>query len=115
MNTEDIEHESFLFIEHHIDASFNEVPEIFFKLWHINIPIEDYLKSDYQNRYEYRIFQYALAKYEQIKQISIPCKHHLDIFRIFQYMLTISLLRRFKFPAEATFKIFDFYLYFELI
>lgn len=37
--------ESFEFIDNTLDATFDEVPEYLFKIWHIPVPLKDYLSE----------------------------------------------------------------------
>lgn len=115
MSIEEIEHKSFLFIDHNFDATFADVPEDFLKLWRILDPIDTYLRSDYQNRYEFRIFRYALNKYQHQHNLLFPEEIILALFRIFQIMLATPVVYRLQFPRATAFKIFDFQLYLELI
>lgn len=115
MNTEEIENKSLAFIEQNFNATFADLPEDLFKIWHISIPIESYLQKNYQNQYEFRIFLYALSKYENENNIHIPEENIPAIFKIFQLMLSIPYLRKNKSHRETAFRIFDFQLYLDLI
>lgn len=115
MNIKEIENKSFAFIEQNFDATFADLSEDLFKIWHITIPIDDYLQGNYQNQYEFRIFLYALRKYEKIHHIDIPENSIPTLFKIFQLMLAIPSLRKNSSPHEASFHIFDFQLYLDLI
>ena len=88
MSIKDIENKSFAFIEQNFNATFAELPEDLFKIWHITIPIETYLEGDYQNQYEFRIFLYALRKYEEIHGLRIPEETIPALFKTFQLMLS---------------------------
>ena len=46
MSIKDIENKSFAFIEQNFNATFAELPEDLFKIWHITIPIKTYLEGD---------------------------------------------------------------------
>lgn len=115
MSIKDIENKSFAFIEQNFNATFAELPEDLFKIWHITIPIETYLEGDYQNQYEFRIFLYALRKYEEIHGIRIPEETIPALFKTFQLMLSIPSLRKNPPLRETAFRIFDFQLYLDLI
>lgn len=115
MDIEEIENKSFAFIEHNFDATFADLPEDLFKIWHISVPIDSYLQDHYQNQYEFRIFLYALSKYENQNNIHIPEENIPAIFKIFQLMLSIPSLRKNKPPREIAFRVFDFQLYLDLI
>ena len=115
MNIKEIEDKSFAFIEQNFDATFADLPEDLFKIWHIAVPIDDYLQGNYQNRYEFRIFLYALRKYENLHHIYIPQEPIPALFKIFQLMLSIPSLRKDPPLHETAFRIFDFQLYLDLI
>ncbi|WP_251622868.1 hypothetical protein [Odoribacter lunatus] len=115
MKIEEIEHISFEFIEQNFNVTFADLPEDLFKIWHITTPIDTYLQEDFQNQYEFRIFQYALTKYENEKHTHIPKKKIPDIFKIFQLMLSIPSLRTKKYPDKTAFRVFDFQLYLDLL
>lgn len=115
MSIKDIENKSFAFIEQNFNATFAELPEDLFKIWHITIPIKTYLEGDYQNQYEFRIFLYALRKYEEIHDIRIPEETIPALFKTFQLMLSIPSLRKNPPLRETAFRIFDFQLYLDLI
>ena len=77
MSIDEIEQRSFEFIEQHLDATFDEVPEYLFKIWHIPVPLKDYLSVNYKDKYEYRIFLYALRKYcKTYKSVTSPKNAH---------------------------------------
>lgn len=115
MSIEEIENKSFAFIENHFDVTFAELPEDLFKIWHIAIPIESYLQAHYQTQYEFRIFHYALKKYEKVNLTEIPEETIPALFKIFQLMLSVPSLRKNKSPHETDFRVFDFQLYLDLI
>ena len=115
MNIKEIEDKSFAFIEQNFDATFADLPEDLFKIWRITIPMDDYLQGDYQNRYEFRIFLYALRKYENLHHIHIPQEPIPDLFKIFQLMLSLPSLRNTPPLRETAFHIFDFQFYLDLI
>ncbi len=115
MDIEEIEKQSFAFIDRHIDATFDEVPEDLFKIWHISVPIGEYLKRDYEHQYEYRIYRYALKKYQETKGITIPEDKIIPVFKTFQLMLSIPFIRKYRFPRETAFRIFDFQFYLTLL
>jgi len=115
MNIKEIEDKSFAFIEQNFNATFADLPEDLFKIWHIVIPIDDYLHGNYQNQYEFRIFLYALRKYENMHHIRIPEGTIPTLFKTFQLMLAIPSLRKNSPPRETAFHIFDFQLYLDLI
>ena len=114
MSIEDIEQKSFAFIDENIDATFDEVPEEFLKFWHISSPLKDYLADNYTEKYEFRIFLYALEKYKREKKEDISSEDTVNIFKVFQLMLAIPAIRKNRLPRETAFKIFDFRLYAEL-
>ena len=109
MSIKDIENKSFAFIEQNFNATFAELPEDLFKIWHITIPIKTYLEGDF------RIFLYALRKYEEIHGIRIPEETIPALFKTFQLMLSIPSLRKNPPLRETAFRIFDFQLYLDLI
>lgn len=115
MSIQEIEHKSYTFIEQNFNVTFADLPEDLFKIWHISIPIKKYLAGNYQDQYEFRIFRYALRKYETEKNISIPEAIFPSLFRIFQQMLSIPALRTPHFPREVAFQVFDFQLYMDLL
>lgn len=115
MNIKDIENKSFAFIEQNFDATFADLPEDLFKIWHISISIDDYLQGKYWNQYEFRIFLYALRKYENIHNIRIPEENFPALFKTFQQMIAIPLLRKSSPCPETEFRLFDFKLYLDLI
>lgn len=115
MSIDEIEQKSFEFIEQHLDATFDEVPEYLFKIWHIPVPLKDYLSINYTDKYEYRIFLYALRKYCNTYSIQISEKQTVSLFKIYQLMLSIPVVRGRHLPRETAFRIFDFKFYLELI
>jgi len=115
MHIGEIEQISFIFIDQHIDATFDELPEDLYKIWRIAESFDTYFQEDYYNRYEFRIFRYALEKYEREKKTSFSPTLHKEIFKIFQLMLSIPALRNPHLPRETAFRVFDFQLYSELI
>lgn len=115
MNISEIEQKSYDFIDHHLQATFDEVPEELLKLWHVIEPFNEYLKEDYSQKYEFKIYLYALKKYEESTGIHIPEDKVVPIFKVFQLLLVVPSLKKTRFPSESAFKIFDFKLYSELL
>ena len=115
MSIDEIEQRSFEFIEQHIDATFDEVPEYLFKIWHIPVPLKDYLSVNYKDKYEYRIFLFALRKYCKTYNRYVPEEQTLSLFKVYQLMLSIPIVRGRHLPRETAFRIFDFNFYLELI
>ena len=115
MSIDEIEQRSFEFIEQHLDATFDEVPEYLFKIWHIPVPLKDYLSVNYKDKYEYRIFLYALRKYCKTYNIQISEKQTVSLFKVYQLMLSIPIVRGRHLQRETAFRLFDFKFYLELI
>ena len=96
MSIDEIEQRSFEFIEQHLDATFDEVPEYLFKIWHIPVPLKDYLSVNYKDKYEYRIFLYALRKYCKTYNIQISEKQTVSLFKVYQFPLSEDGIYRVK-------------------
>ncbi|WP_147379494.1 hypothetical protein [Culturomica massiliensis] len=108
MTIEEILRMSFSFIDEHPDALWDEVPEDLLKCWHILIPLDKYLEGNYQSRYEYMIFEYALKKYAERADVKIPEEKKNELFCAFQMLLMLPYICRYTTEKRPLFPIFDF-------
>lgn len=108
MTEEDILRISFQFIDENSDAYWDEVPEDLLKCWHVVIPLDKYLVGSYEEKYEYKIFIYALKKYCKRKNINIPSTKVIPLFCTFQMILMLPYIKRYSKEKRPVFRIFDF-------
>lgn len=108
MTVEELLHSSFRFIDEHLDAKWNEIPEDLLKSWHVVIPLDKYLTGNYVCRYEYMIFEYALKKFCEKKGLQVPEKERPELFCTFQMTLMLPYITRYLGEKRPLFPIFDF-------
>ena len=108
MTEEDILRISFQFIDENPDVYLNEVPEELLKCWHVIVPLDKYLANSYEEKYEYKIFIYALQKYCERKNIMIPSEKVIPLFCTFQMILMLPYIKRYSGEKRPVFRIFDF-------
>lgn len=108
MTIEEILHLSFRYIDQHPDVCWNEVPENLLKCWHVVIPLDKYLKGNYESRYEYMIFEYALERYCERNDLKISEEKRPELFCTFQMLLMLPYIDRYTGEKRPVFPLFDF-------
>lgn len=108
MTEQDILRISYQFIDENPDVYWSEIPEDLLKCWHVVLPLDKYLAGSYEEKYEYKIFIYALKKYCKRKKISIPSEKFIPLFCTFQMILMLPYINRYSMDRRPVFRIFDF-------